>query len=123
MLASTTIGASDLTASIAFYGALTEALGWRKVMATDRIAFFGSSMKETCLAVCAPYDGEAPTSGNGVMVAFHGGSKEGVDALYARALSLGATCDGEPGQRIPDVFYGAYARDADGNKLCFCHFG
>ena len=87
------------------------------------IVFFGSSMSEACLAVCTPYDEQAPTSGNGVMVAFHGGSKEGVDALYAKAISLGATCDGEPGQRIPDVFYGAYVRDAEGNKLCFCHFG
>jgi predicted lactoylglutathione lyase len=98
-------------------------MGWKKIMGTDRIVFFGSSMSEACLAVCTPYDEQAPTSGNGVMVAFHGGSKEGVDALYAKAISLGATCDGEPGQRIPDVFYGAYVRDAEGNKLCFCHFG
>ena len=26
---------------------------------------------------------------------------------------------GEPGWRIPDVFYGGYVRDPDGNKLCF----
>lgn len=36
---------------------------------------------------------------------------------------LGATCDGEPGQRIPDMFYGAYVRDPDGNKLAFFEFG
>ena len=123
MLAYTTLGASNLEAAVEFYGALTETMGWKKIMGTDRIVFFGSSMSEACLAVCTPYDEQAPTSGNGVMVAFHGGSKEGVDALYAKAISLGATCDGEPGQRIPDVFYGAYVRDAEGNKLCFCHFG
>ena len=44
-------------------------------------------------------------------------SKPDVDALYKKALDLGATCDGEPGQRIPDMFYGAYVRDPDGNKL------
>ena len=32
-------------------------------------------------------------------------------------------CDGEPGQRIPDMFYGAYVRDPDGNKLAFFQFG
>jgi len=26
---------------------------------------------------------------------------------------------GKPGERVPDFFYGAYVRDADGNKLCF----
>ncbi|MDB3900768.1 VOC family protein [Luminiphilus sp.] len=123
MLAYTTLGASNLNAAVEFYTALTESMGWKKLMGTDRIVFFGSSLAEAALAICTPYDEEAPSAGNGVMVAFHGGSPEGVDALYEKAISLGATCDGAPGQRIPDVFYGAYVRDAEGNKLCFCHFG
>mgnify|MGYP001465708602 CR=1 FL=1 len=39
-----------------------------------------------------------------------------------KAIELGATCDGEPGQRIPNQFYGAYVRDPDGNKLAFFQF-
>jgi predicted lactoylglutathione lyase len=39
--------------------------------------------------------------------------------MYAKAMELGATDEGEPGERIPDVFYGGYVRDPDGNKLCF----
>ncbi len=39
--------------------------------------------------------------------------------MYAKALELGATDEGPPGERIPNVFYGAYVRDLDGNKLCF----
>ena len=35
-----------------------------------------------------------------------------------KALELGATDDGPPGERLP-IFYGAYVRDLDGNKLCF----
>jgi predicted lactoylglutathione lyase len=97
-------------------------MGWKKLMGTDRIVFFGSSMEQAALAICTPYDEQAPTAGNGVMVAFHGGSPEGVDALYSKAIELGATCDGEPGERVPGVFYGAYVRDSEGNKLCFCHF-
>jgi len=31
---------------------------------------------------------------------------------------LGAKDDGAPGERNP-VFYGAYVRDPDNNKLCF----
>jgi predicted lactoylglutathione lyase len=61
--------------------------------------------------------------GNGNMLAIAPGSKEKCDEMYHKAITLGATCDGEPGQRIPDVFYGAYFRDLDGNKVVFNHFG
>lgn len=40
-----------------------------------------------------------------------------------RATELGATRDGEPGQRIPERFYGAHLRDPDGNRLAFFVFG
>ena len=53
------------------------------------------------------------------MLAIPAGSKEKVDALHAKALELGASNEGDPGDRIPNVFYGAYVRDLDGNKLCF----
>ena len=56
--------------------------------------------------------------GNGTMIAIPAGDPAGVDRLYAKALELGATDDGAPGNRNPG-FYGAYVRDADGNKLCF----
>ncbi|GIS75618.1 MAG: hypothetical protein CM1200mP12_13370 [Gammaproteobacteria bacterium] len=46
-------------------------------------------------------------------------STEEVDAMYAKAIELGASDEGEPGQRVP-TFYGAYVRDLDGNKLVFC---
>ena len=122
MLGYVTLGTSNLPAATEFYSALTAGMGWKKLMGTDRIVFFGSSMEQAALAICTPYDEQAPTTGNGTMVAFHGGSSEGVDALYAKAIELGATCDGEPGERVPGLFYGAYVRDAEGNKLCFCHF-
>jgi predicted lactoylglutathione lyase len=39
------------------------------------------------------------------------------DALYNKALSLGATAEGAPGPRGMAGFYAAYFRDLDGNKL------
>jgi predicted lactoylglutathione lyase len=39
-----------------------------------------------------------------------------VQALHAKALSLGARDEGAPGARSK-TFYGAYFRDHDGNKL------
>ena len=62
--------------------------------------------------------------GNGTMVAFAAATRDQVDAAHALALSLGAVCEGRPGLR-PEYhahYYGAYFRDADGNKLCVaCH--
>ena len=119
MLAYTTIGTSDMDRAVAFYDALLAELGAKQLFGMDRIKFYGKSTDEPMLAVCIPYDEEPPQRGNGWMVAIPGGSREGVDKLYAKALKLGATDEGEPGERIPNVFYGAYVRDLDGNKLCF----
>jgi len=122
MIGYTTLGVSDMERAKKFYTELFAEQGASVQFDGGRIAFIGKSMKEPMVAVCAPYDGNAPTPGNGVMVAFPAGSKENADKLYARALELGATCDGEPGQRIPGMFYGAYVRDPDGNKLAFFDF-
>lgn len=92
-------------------------------MDVGRIAFICKDMSEPMLAVCLPFDGGDCRTGNDAMVAFPASSKDEVKALYDKAISLGATDEGEPGQRIPVRFYGAYARDLDGNKLCFFVFG
>ena len=119
MLGYTTIGTSDLDRACEFYDALLAEIGGKQLFGTDRIKFYGTSPNETMIALCIPYDEKAHERGNGWMLAIPGGSKEGVDRLYAKALELGATDDGPPGDRIPNVFYGAYVRDLDGNKLCF----
>ena len=69
-------------------------------------------------AVFKPYDGEDASSGNGSMTGFLMNSEQEVDDIHAKAISLGATDEGEPGRRTKD-FYGAYVRDLDGNKLVF----
>jgi predicted lactoylglutathione lyase len=50
------------------------------------------------------------------MVALAMESREKVDALYRKAMELGATDEGPPGPRS-DNFYAGYFRDLDGNKL------
>jgi predicted lactoylglutathione lyase len=123
MIGYTTLGVADMERAKTFYSELFSEYGAKVLMDMGRIAFIGKSMAEPMVAVCVPYNEQAATPGNGAMIAFPAGSKEKVDALYKRALSLGGTCDGEPGQRIPDRFYGAYVRDPDGNKLAFFEFG
>lgn len=123
MIGYVTIGVSDMEKAKAFYTGLFESRGAKVVMDVGRIAFIGAKKGEPMLAICEPHDKNAPACGNGNMIAFAAESKEESDQLYAKAISLGATDEGEPGQRIPDRFYGSYVRDPDGNKLCFYVFG
>jgi len=118
MLGYATIGAKDLDRACAFYDALLGEIGGSQLMGMDRIKFYGTSPDGAMLAVCTPYNEGEQNCGNGNMIAIPGGDRAGVDKLYAKAMELGATDEGEPGERMP-VFYGAYVRDLDGNKLCF----
>jgi predicted lactoylglutathione lyase len=123
MLSYATIGVNDLAKSKEFYTELLSELGAKPLLEMDRIIFFGKNMSKPMLAICIPFNKEPAHPGNGTMVAISPGNKTAVDELYHKAISLGATCDGAPGQRIPDMFYGAYIRDVDGNKIAFTHFG
>ncbi|MCZ6887692.1 MAG: VOC family protein [Gammaproteobacteria bacterium] len=122
MLGYVTIGTSDLDRAAGFYDALLAEIGAKQLMGMDRIKFYGTGPDAAMLAICVPYDEQPPQCGNGNMVAIPGGSRDGVDKLYAKAIELGATDEGEPGERMP-TFYGAYVRDLDGNKLCFMKMG
>lgn len=118
MIGYVTIGTSDMARATAFYDALLAEIGGKQLFGQDRIKFYGTRPGTAMLAVCTPYDGQAPSVGNGVMVSIDAGDRATVDKLYARARELGAADEGEPGERLP-IFYGAYVRDPDGNKLCF----
>ncbi|MDG2304612.1 MAG: VOC family protein [Candidatus Binatia bacterium] len=119
MLGYATIGVNDMDRAVAFYDALLGELGAKQLMGMDRIKFYGTG-EGAMLAICVPFDTEKPQShGNGNMIALPGGGRDGVDKMHAKALELGATDEGQPGERIPGVFYGAYVRDPDGNKICF----
>ena len=123
MIGYVTIGVSNMDKAKDFYTALFADKGAKVLIDAGRIAFIGNDPTAPMLAVCEPYDGETCASGNGNMLAFVAESKDAVTTMYDRAISLGATDEGEPGQRVPDRFYGAYVRDPDGNKLCFYVFG
>lgn len=120
MIGYTTIGSKDLNKAVSFYDALLELVGGKRVMEMDRIKFYGTEAGGAMLAVCTPHNNEEQTVGNGQQIAIPGGSIEGAQALYNKAIELGATDAGEPGQRF-DFFYGSYVYDLDGNKLCFFH--
>ena len=122
MISYVTLGVSDLAAAKKFYSELFADEGAKVLLDGERISFIGKSMAAPMLAVCIPFNQEPASAGNGTMVAFAQKGKAEVDAMYNKAIALGASCDGAPGERIPNAFYGAYVKDADGNKLCFNHF-
>jgi predicted lactoylglutathione lyase len=122
MIGYVTIGVSDMEKAKAFWTELLEPLGATVMMDLDRIALIGTAMNRPMLAVCVPFDEDEPHQGNGNMVAFPTESREQVDALYARAIAMGATDEGAAGERMP-TFYGGYIRDPDGNKAVFYHMG
>ena len=118
MIGYVTVGTNDLERSKQFYDNLFGELGARSFFANDRIVFWTVKDGASSFAIAKPYDEKEASVGNGNMVAIHVDSREQVDAIYAKAMELGATDEGLPGERIP-TFYGAYIRDLDGNKLVF----
>ena len=125
MIGYTTLGTNDLDRALPFYDAVVGALGGRRLMTMpDARGFtlYGAGRDKPMLAITRPYDGGPANPGNGTMVALAAASREQVDAVYARAIELGGTDEGAPGQRYPG-FYAAYFRDLDGNKLNCCYMG
>ncbi len=122
MIGYVTIGVSDMEKGKAFWTELLAPLGAQMLMDMGRIALMGTGPDQPMLAVCVPYDESDPQPGNGNMVAFPAGSREKVDEMYAKAIEMGATDEGEAGERMP-TFYGGYFRDPDGNKAVFYHMG
>lgn len=122
MIGYVTIGVKNVPQAAKFYCELFANQGAKVLADEGRIVMIGSSWSEPMLSICAPYDEAPQHPGNGVMIAFPAESKSAVDDLYHKAISMGASCEGKPGQRMPDEFYGAYVRDPDGNKLAFYIF-
>lgn len=117
MIGYVTIGTNDLARARAFYDAVLSLLGAKLLYATDTMVAWGTSKDGPTLMVTLPYDGATATVGNGGMVALSGKDRATVDAVYAKAIELGARDEGPPGPRGTSGFYAGYFRDLDGNKL------
>lgn len=122
MIGYITLGTNDFNRACGFYDQLFGSIGERRIMDLDGFVVWGTSMGHPGFAVTRPFDGKPATVGNGVMIAILMPSAEAVDSFYARAMELGATDEGPPGQR-GEGFYAGYFRDLDGNKLNAFHMG
>lgn len=115
----TCIGTNDFDRALGFYDRLFGAMGGKQLMPTPYGVLYKLEAGAYVMVV-RPYDGQKAQPGNGSMQAFRVGQKAEVAALHALALSLGATCEGQPGPR-GDWGDFAYFRDLDGNKLAIFH--
>ena len=120
MIGYVTLGTNDLPRAAAFYDALLEEIGAKRLMDFGRGIAWGVSWDQPSLGLMKPYNGQPATVGNGVMAALVVKTPAQVDALYNKALALGGTDEGPAGPR-GEGFYAGYFRDPDGNKLnVFC---
>ncbi|RJF91591.1 VOC family protein [Sphingomonas cavernae] len=116
-------GTRDLERAKPFYDAIAEMLGAPRVFERpDLVGYQGA--EGSMLLVGKPFAGDA-TVGNGTQMGLAAPSRAVVDAVHAKALELGGSCEGTPGIRgdDPNGFYGAYFRDLDGNKLTVFRYG
>jgi predicted lactoylglutathione lyase len=120
MIGYVTLGTNNIGRAAKFYDELLATIGAKRWMEAETFIAWSVLPEQPALAVIKPYDGKAATVGNGVMVALIMDKREKVDALYNKAMQLGAKDEGAPGERGPG-FYAGYFRDLDGNKLnAFC---
>lgn len=116
MIGYVTLGTNDLERAAVFYDAIAKELGTGRMMEWPGAIAWGTPGAGAGIGLTKPFNGEAASVGNGVMVALEAKDKDQVHRLHEIALANGGTCDGPPGPR-GDGFYAAYFRDPDGNKL------
>lgn len=121
MIGYVTLGTNNFERAAHFYDNLLAVIGAKRAMESPEFIAWGNSPNQARLSIIKPYDGQAATVGNGVMVALIVDSKEKVDAVYNKAIELGGKDEGAAGPRGDSGFYAGYFRDLDGNKLnVFC---
>ncbi len=120
MIAYSTIGVNDMARAIRFYDAAFAPLGAVRDTTSNTWTGYTRQGDRAKFFLTRPFDRAAANGGNGAMLAFLGIDREAIDRFHTAALENGGTCEGPPGVRegMNPVFYAAYVRDCDGNKLC-----
>jgi catechol 2,3-dioxygenase-like lactoylglutathione lyase family enzyme len=116
-----TVGSNQLEEAKVFYDQLLAVIDMKPFFEQahgGRIYASGGNL----FGVLPPFDGGPATFGNGTMIGFAADSRAQVEAFHAKAIELGGTSEGPPGERGPAAYF-AYVRDLDGNKLCAFKMG
>ena len=115
------IGVSDVAASRRFYEAALAPLGLSLVVSVDPARTARGTARHGFGRDGYPsiwIHGEEG-AGRPVHIAFAAGTRAGVDAFHAAALTAGGAEDGEPGvrERYHPHYYAAFVLDPDGNNI------
>lgn len=116
MIGYVTLGTNDLERAAIFYDAIAKERGTGRMMEWPGAIAWGTPGGGAGIGLTKPFNGEAASVGNGVMVALECKDKDQIQRVYDIALANGGKCEGPPGARS-ETFYAAYFRDPDGNKL------
>jgi catechol 2,3-dioxygenase-like lactoylglutathione lyase family enzyme len=117
MIDHVSIAVRDLAAGAAFYQHVLEPLGYTRLVERPATVGFGLKYPELWLnarPLMPPVD-----AFTGAHVCLRARTTEAVQAFHARALACGGRDDGAPGPRqgAMVVYYAAFVRDLDGNKI------
>jgi lactoylglutathione lyase len=118
---------NDFEAALRFYSAVMDVLGHQLRFCERSRPWAGwqePGKARPLFLVGAPENGLPAAPGNGQMLALLCTTRDQVRAAHAAGLKAGGTDAGPPGLRphYHAHYYGAYLRDAEGNKLALaCH--
>jgi catechol 2,3-dioxygenase-like lactoylglutathione lyase family enzyme len=117
MIDHVSIAVADLKNSAAFYEAVLEPLGYRKIVDRPASVGFGKKYPEFWLNVRP--NAPRPSENTGAHICLRAASIEAVREFHTRALANGGRNDGAPGPRKAEMtdYFGAFIRDPDGNKI------
>jgi catechol 2,3-dioxygenase-like lactoylglutathione lyase family enzyme len=117
MIHHVSVGSTDIQRSRAFYDPLMSLIGFRLIKVSDTSLHYGAA--DIAFSIGVPLDGRPASPGNGVHIAFQAPDRETVRQFHQIALANGGADEGAPGIRANynDNYYGAFARDPDGNKI------
>lgn len=118
MIGYITLGSNDIETAAKFYDEIFEEIGARRVWDKPGFVAWSNPENASAFAIVSPYNNEAATIGNGVMISIKAPDQKTIDLIHNKAIKLGAKNEGNPGPREPNS-YCAYFRDLDGNKINF----
>lgn len=119
MIDHVSIAVRDLARSAAFYEAVLAPLGYAKLVVRETMIGFGKTHSEIWIN---RRENLPPAAADvGAHVALRARDAQAVQAFHAAALAQGGADDGAPGKRPygagPNVYYAAFVRDPDGNRI------
>ena len=122
MLGYITLGTNNLAQAAEYYDELLKEFGaTRQIEFANRLISWGTGTSPM-IGLIKPFDGQPATVGNGTMPALAAKDRAQVETVYKKALELGGTDEGAPGDR-GGGFYAAYFRDPEGHKFVVYHIG